>query len=67
MVNLERLNLDEDEAERGGKNFGECGSGSVKPPILGEGRSSVAFLRCIAGSSNMRKIKDCYKSCLARR
>jgi len=59
MVNLGLLNLEEDEAGREGKNFGEYGSGSVKPPILGEGRSSVAFLRCIAkGSSNMRRNED---------
>ena len=53
MVNLERPNLDEDEAGRGEKTCGEYGSGSGKlPPILGEGRSSVAFLRCIDGASS---------------
>jgi len=57
MVNLGRLNLDGDEAGgRGGKNCGERGSGWVNAPIRGDGRSSVAFLRCIAaGSSNMRR------------
>ena len=56
-VNLGRLNF-EDEAEGGrvGKNRGEYGSGSLKWPILGEGRSSVAFLRCTAsGSSTIRR------------
>jgi hypothetical protein len=56
-VNLGGLNLDgEDEGGRTGKNLGEYGSASLNPPILGEGRSSVAFLRCIAaGSSSMVK------------
>jgi len=55
-VNLERLNLDGGEAGRGGKNLVEPGSGPGKSPILGDGRSSVAFLRCIAmGSSTMRE------------
>lgn len=56
-VNLGGLNLDDgDEGGRVGKNRGEYGSDSLKPPILGEGRSSVAFLRCIAaGSSTMTK------------
>ena len=56
-MNLGRLNFD-DEAEGGrvGKNRGEYGSGSLKWPILGEGRSSVAFLRCTAsGSSTIRR------------
>jgi len=56
-VNLGRLNFD-DEAEGGrvGKNRGEYGSGSSKCPILGEGRSSVAVLRCTAsGSSTIRR------------
>lgn len=53
IVNLERLSLDD---AGGGKNWGEYDSGSLKSPILGEGRSSVAFLRCIAArSNNMRK------------
>ena len=56
MVNLGRLNLEGDAAGRGGKNCGERGSGGAKTPILGDGRSRVAFLRCIAaGSSNMRR------------
>jgi hypothetical protein len=50
MVNLGGLNL-EDEVG-GGKNWGECASGSTKPPILGEGRSNVAVLRCIAAGSS---------------
>jgi hypothetical protein len=54
MVNLGGLNLEDDWAG-GGKNWGEYGS--VKPPILGDGRSNVAVLRCIAtgSSSTMRK------------
>lgn len=57
MVNLGRLNLEgEDAVGSGGKNCGEGGSGWVKAPILGDGRSRVAFRRCIAaGSSNMRR------------
>lgn len=45
MVNLGGLNLVEGGAE--GKNWGVCGSGSTKPPILGDGRSNVAVLLCI--------------------
>ena len=55
-MNLGRLNLDDDddEAGGGGKNCGEYGSGSAKSGIRGDGRSSVAVLRCMdAGSSNM--------------
>ena len=52
MVNLGRLNLDGEEAG-GGKNCGEYGPDSAKSWIRGDGRSSVAFLRCMAmGSSN---------------
>jgi len=56
MVNLGRLNLDGDGGGRGGKNCGERGPGWAKTPILGDGRSRVAFLRCIAaGSRSMRR------------
>lgn len=55
-VNLGRPNLDdEEEGGRVGKNREEYGSGSLNSPILGEGRSSVAFLRCIVNGPSTRR------------